>query len=305
MPKAENIELSQNNFPDIDKKFENGFPDGFRPWIPGWAFKPGELKEQLPDGTYKLLTLDVSINPDDYTKKVNEGLAKEFLSDSEKETLNKRAETYYNCEIGCKRCFECKTDLDNPLMSADEMLEVVKNAKKFGLKSIKFLGPGELVHNQNLFKVLDFCENNEIELIIFTKGIIFGDEKLSQKIHNLSPEDLAEKISKYKYVSLVVGFNAFSKEIEEKRIKSKISNFTEKRNKGLENLAKAGMNENLEQSRLCLISAPILKDNIDEVFPIYKYGMERNMPTILTPTMIAGEGKNAEEIYDEFFKQEQ
>lgn len=299
--------------PKIEKKFTDGFPPGWRPWIQGWAFTPDELKESLPDGTYKLLVLDVAINPDEYVKKVNEGIAEELgerktareLTEAEKITLGERAMTYYNCEIGCKHCYSCKTELENPLMSKEDTFEVVKKAKELGLKSIKFLEPGELMHNEKLFEILDFCEANNIDIFIFTKGVIFGDDELARDKHKLSARELADKIAQYSNVKLVVGLTAFTKEIEEKRLESKITDFVDKRNKGLENLASAGMNSDVKNPRLCLICTPILKDNIQEALPIYAYGLERNMPVILGPTMISGKGEDLAEVRDEFFKQEQ
>lgn len=313
----EELEMEINpkniNFPNIEKKFPNGFPEGYKPWIDGLAFTPQELKETLPDGAFKLLTMDIAINPDKYVDEVNAGLAEELLNrktareltEQEKKELRKRAVLHYSCEIGCEHCYSCGSDIENPLMRKEEVFEVVKEAKELGLKSVKFLEPGELMHNENLFEILDFYEENNIKIIIFTKGIIFGDNELSRKIHKMPSKNLTEKISRYKNTGLIVGFSAFTKEIEEKRIRSKIVDFCEKRNKGLENLVGARMNENIENPRLFLISAPVLKDNIDEALPIYKYGLERNMPVILAPTMISGKGKNMQEITDDFFKQEE
>lgn len=312
--KMENVQNKEEmSLPKIEKKFTDGFPPDWRPWIDGWAFTPNELKELLPDGTYKLLVLDVAINQDEYVRKVNQGIAEELgqektareLTKAEKATLGERAMTYYNCEIGCKHCYSCKTELENPLMSKEDTFEVVKKAKELGLKSIKFLEPGELVHNEKLFEILDFCETNDIDIIIFTKGVIFGDDELARDKHQLSAQELANKIARYSHVKLVVGLTAFTKEIEEKRIESKITDFVDKRNKGLENLVNAGMNSDVKKPRLCLICAPILKDNIQEALAIYAYGLERNMPVILAPTMVSGKGEDMAEVRDEFFKQEQ
>lgn len=196
------MEINQKNinFPDIEKKFHNGFPYGYKPWIDGFAFTPQELKETLPDGTFKLLTMDIAINPDKYVDEVNADLAEELLNrktareltEQEKKELRKRAILHYSCEIGCEHCYSCGSDIENPLMRKEEVFEIVKEAKKLDLKSVKFLEPGELAHNENLFEILDFCEENDIKIIIFTKGIIFGDDKLCQKIHKIPSKDLNE-----------------------------------------------------------------------------------------------------------------
>jgi MoaA/NifB/PqqE/SkfB family radical SAM enzyme len=47
-----------------------------------------------------------------------------------------------------------------------------------------------------------------------------------------------------------------------------------------------------------------LKSNADEALEIFKWGSRRNIPVIIAPTMISGEGKNAPEVSDAVFKEE-
>lgn len=62
----------QQIFPNVAEKFTNGYPAGYRPWLSGWSFQPDELKEKLPDGTYKMLTLDVSISNEEWARQMDE-----------------------------------------------------------------------------------------------------------------------------------------------------------------------------------------------------------------------------------------
>ena len=66
-------------------------------------------------------------------------------------------------------------------MTFDEVKLVVRKAKELGLETAKFLGPGELLHNPKLFEILDFFEQENINICIFTKGVILGDDELAQK----------------------------------------------------------------------------------------------------------------------------
>jgi len=281
-------------YPNIPEVFPDSFPEGYRPWVEGWSFTVDKLKEKTEDGTYKLLTLDLSISDNDYVGRVNEGDAN---------TLSERAEKEYKCDIGCKHCFECKTDTNNLLMTFDEVKNVVEKAKELGLETVKFLGPGELLHNPKLFEILEYFEQENIDIGIFTKGIILGDDELAQKNFGMSAKELCQKLADYSKVRLLVGFTSADPKTEHARIGSKVEDFSEKRNKGLENLAEVGMNKDPNSQKVALICAPLLKDNVDEALDIFAWGVKRNMPVVMTPTMVSGKGQEMSEITDPDFKE--
>jgi len=280
-------------FPNVIEMFSTNFPKNYRPWVDGWSFSVDELKKRLPDGTFQLLTLDISISDDKYVRVVNRG---------SKIDLSQRAEENYKCEVGCKHCFECKTDTNNPLMTFVEVKRVVLSAKKLGLQSVKFLGPGELLHNPKIFEILDFFENQKIKIGIFTKGVILGDDELAQKIFKISAREFCHKLAGYSVVRMLVGFTSADPKTENRRLQTSIVNFSEKRNRGIENLVAEGLNADSQFQRLSMICAPILKDNINEVLEIIQWGTHRNIPVVTTPTMVSGKGLDMHEIQDEDFK---
>jgi len=124
-------EQKQEIFPIVTEQFTEGFPGKYRPYIQGWSFTTDELQETLLDGTYKMLTLDLSINEDGYAKIVNAAPENE---------RSRVAEERYGCDVKCAHCFECRTETNNALMTFDEVKKVVLEAKKLGLKTVKFLG---------------------------------------------------------------------------------------------------------------------------------------------------------------------
>lgn len=282
-------------FPEVQEKFQENFPENYRPWVKGWSFSKEELKETLDDGTYKLLTLDISINDDNYVQIVNNG---------RDGTFTERAEKNYNCDIGCAHCFECKTHTDNPLMTTEEVFEMLIQAKELGLKSVKFLGPGELMHNPKLFEILDFLKANDIHICIFTKGLILGDDNYAQKTFGMTSSELCTKIEEYGNVSILLSLTSADRDTENKRINSKkVPNLFEMRNKAFENLCAANMNGDPESQRLALLCTPVLNDNVDEALEIYKWAITRNIPVVIAPTMISGKGLEMAEVKDSYFKE--
>jgi MoaA/NifB/PqqE/SkfB family radical SAM enzyme len=63
--------------------------------------------------------------------------------------------------------------------------------------------------------------------------------------------------------------------------------YFEVRNDALRLLTEEGFNEG-NPTQLCLATNPITKENIQEIFEIYKWGRERNIYVIVTPSMISG-----------------
>jgi MoaA/NifB/PqqE/SkfB family radical SAM enzyme len=295
----------QFEMPEVAPVFTGSYPKGYRPWPKGWSFPVERMRETLEDGTLKMLTMDICISEDGYVKRVNEGIQDVQESLREK-VLTRRAEEKYDCEIGCQHCFECKTMTENPLMTTQEVFEMLLEAKKLGLEAVKFLGPGELLHNPKLFEILDFLRTNNIHIGIFTKGLVLGSDEYAQKFFGITAKELCAKIAEYENITILLSLTSADYETENARINSgKVPDLFNIRNKGFENMASMGMNADPENQRLTLLCTPVLKDNIDEALAIYKWAIERNIPVVLAPTMVSGKGMDMAEVKDSNFKEEQ
>jgi len=303
MDTTNNKNLVFPNIPEISDKTDTPIN---RPWVQGWSVTKEELLETLPDGTFTMSQLDISISNDEYVEAVNQGIEDADIQSEENiRELTKRAKKHYGlaCEIGCAHCFECQTKTINKLMTVEEIFNMLLEAKKLGLKNVKFLGPGELMHNPRLFEILDFFEANDINLAIFTKGLILGSDERTQRIFGISASELCNKLANYRNVSILLSLTSADKTTELKRTMAKnASDLFETRNKAFENLAATGLNKNNGETgqRLALICAPVLEDNIDEALRIFKWGMERNIPVVIAPTMISGKGCEMQERNAEF-----
>jgi hypothetical protein len=212
-------DFKESGLPKIFEVFTDGYPDDYKLRPQTFALTREELKETLSDGTPKLLTMDINISEDKYVEAVNKGLNKR--NKRNKQALNRRAEELYNCDIGCEHCFDCKTKTNNPLMKTEEVFEMLLEAKKCGLKMVKFLGPGELLHNPRLFEILDFLKDNNIRIGIFTKGLIFGKDEYSKEKFGMNSAEFCKKIYSYPNVSLLFSITSTNKDTESKRVNSK------------------------------------------------------------------------------------
>lgn len=242
--------------PNVPIIYKNKFPKDFVNDVNGWAFSKKEMKDNFG----KLLTLDIDFG--------------NF------------------CTLNCPHCFRRNNKVDfgkNKIMNYDDIVNIVKEGKKLGLKSVKFLGAGEPFQNKRFLEFLRELKKLNIIPLIFTKGHVIGDDNEVKKWYShygiSTGEELVEELKKVN-ASILLGFNSFDTEIQDKMV-GNVKGYTPKRNRALELLAKAGFNKH-NPTKLCLAANPITTDNYDEILEIYKWGRVRNLYVIVCPTMVSG-----------------
>ncbi|OGJ17928.1 hypothetical protein A3K73_02510 [Candidatus Pacearchaeota archaeon RBG_13_36_9] len=270
--------------PDVKPILPREVPENYRLGVDGWSFPKGKLMEKLADGTRKLLTLDISISPDSFVEAVNTGNLK---------GLQDRVNHFYNqiCPNNCTGCFE-KGDIKHNLLSWEEVKKVLNEARGLGLESVKFLGPGEIFTNPNLFGILDYFQENKIKIGIFTKGETLGDDKLSRRYQQMSSEELTRKVCNYDVTRILIDCRTFDARKTNMLVHSLSGDYSRARNHAIELLVENGMNSDLFCQRMSLQTNPVTLENIGDVLEIFIWGVERNMPVCVTPTMVSGKGRN-------------
>jgi MoaA/NifB/PqqE/SkfB family radical SAM enzyme len=242
--------------PNVPIVYEDKFPEDIVNDVNGYAFS----KEELQDSFGKLLTLDIDFG------------------------------NY--CSLNCPHCFRKNNKVDfgkNKSMNYDDIIGVVKQAKKLGLKSVKFLGAGEPFEDKRFLEFLRALKKLDIIPVIFTKGHVIGDDNLVKKCYSnygiSTGKELVEELKKVN-ASILLGFNSFDMEVQDRMVGG-IKGYTVKRNRALELLVEAGFN-NHNPTHLCLAANPITNDNYNEIFEIYSWGRTRNLYVIVCPTMVSG-----------------
>jgi len=243
-------------FPNISIIYKDKFPKNLVNDVNGWAFSKKELQANLG----KILTLDIDFGN--------------------------------RCSLNCPHCFRRNNKVDfgkKKLMAYDDIIVVVKQAKKLGLKSVKFLGAGEPFEDKRFLEFLRDLKKLDIIPLIFTKGHVIGDDNLVKRWYShygiSTGKELVEELKKVN-ASILLGFNSFDTEIQDKMVGG-IKGYTLKRNRALKLLVKAGFNKH-NPTHLCLAANPITNENYNEIFEIYKWGRVRNLYVIVCPTMVSG-----------------
>lgn len=249
---------------EIPVMFHEQFPTNFINNLNGWNF----TQKELNDNKGKILTLDIDLGN--------------------------------HCSLNCPHCFRRTAVLDKVerKMTFEETKTLIVEAKKLGLRSVKFLGAGEPFENPRFVEFLRFLKSQDIIPIIFTKGHVIGDDDLARKYNKNYKEinngvDLVEELNKVN-ASVILGFNSFDTVKQEKMVGG-ISGYVEKRNLALTRLVEGGLNKS-NPTRLCIGSNPVTLENYDEILSIYKWGRERNFYVLVTPTMVGGRACAWQEI---------
>lgn len=249
-------------FPDI-------FPSDYVNNVIGWGLTEEELHGQLPDGTYKLITLDI-----DFGSK---------------------------CSLGCPHCFQSNqlAYKSNKGMSWDQTMSVIDQAKELGLQYVKVLGAGEPFENTMFLDFLVELDKRDIHVAVFTKGHVLGSDELVRQYFGergiFSSEQLIETLYNLK-TSILLGFNSFDESIQNTSVgvgpRHQLSNYIELRDRALSLLVKQGFNKFVpgKATRLSLVVAPFKPENIDGVAEIYKWGNRRNIYVAACPTTSSGNG---------------
>ena len=254
-----------NEYPNVNIVFPDKYPDDFINDVNGWAFSKETIKKNMG----KLLTLDI-----DYGVK---------------------------CSLNCPHCFRRNNSVDHFYKSSIKFAQfqsIIKEAKTLGLKSVKYLGKGEPFEVPHIIEIIKFLNENKIIPLIFTKGHVIGDDNMVKiRFSKYGINNASELLSLLNdlNVSVLLGCNSFNQDIQNKmvgdgKVERRKMTYTDLRNRALELLVDAGFNKG-NPTRLCLATNPVTNQNYNEIFDIYKWGRERNMYVVVTPTMISGRGK--------------
>jgi sulfatase maturation enzyme AslB (radical SAM superfamily) len=288
-------------------------------WVNG--VKEWHIHNAIPG----LYTLDIEHIPDELVRAHNDSTKQENIEEIYSAKL---------CQHKCKTCFNEEKGLYNQfvygiykqlvldkigrpkinrIMTLEDTLKVVDQAIEIAreeghdFRSVKFLGPGELLMNLQLFQIIEEYQKRNIQFNIFTKGALIGNDELAQKYQGMSAKQLTNKLASYNNVGLLMSFQSFNDELQDNLVTSRdekgsiigLQGYSKIREQALVNIFDSNFYKNGLTNRICMINAPIIPENIEESFDIYKFFIERATPIVMTPSMLSGKGCGAYRITEE------
>lgn len=186
-------------------------------------------------------------------------------------------ETSNICNLNCLYCFRnvygTKEKLKNEL-SLEERLNLIRQAKELGCKTLKVTGAGEPLIDEYFIKMVEYANSLGMNVMAFTNGMII-DKNMAKKLFDLG-------------VSLIVKCNSMNPEIEDKM--TGLAGYCEKRNKALQYLMEVGFNKT-KPTRLGM-DAVITQLNKDEILKSFEFCRKNNIFPLFRPMMPIGAAIN-------------
>lgn len=197
-----------------------------------------------------------------------------------------------DCSLRCPTCFRRSNPVDDSAdcdLTFDQLLDVIHEAKKLGLKTVKICGAGEPLENPDLLRLARQLTEWGVGLSIFSKGHVLGDDSIAARVFGhegvRNASSLASALHELK-TSMLLSFQSFNPKIQD-RLVGNVKGHTARRNRAAEILAEAGFNKCLP-TRLAFCANPITHANYRELFDIYTYCRERNILPVIAALMTSG-----------------
>jgi MoaA/NifB/PqqE/SkfB family radical SAM enzyme len=293
MSRKENKKMTRKTLEQkIPIVFAGRVSDNWQNGVKGW---------HIQNASVGLYTLDIEHIPEEIVLEHNDPENPESINSRYRQRL---------CVHNCPNCFNEEEDVyskGNRILTLDETFGVIDQAREIAKKeghdfrSIKFLGPGELLMNPQLFKIVGEYQKRKIQLNIFTKGALLGSDELAEKYQGITARELVDRLASYDNVGLLMSFQSFNNELQDSLVTSLdkagkvtgLEGYSQIQEQALENLFSSRFYNNGMTNRICIVNAPIVPKNIDESFDIYKFFIERATPIVMTPSMLSGKGCGA------------
>jgi hypothetical protein len=100
------------------------------------------------------------------------------------------------CNADCGICFTDRKRKPHELSAADRD-DLLARAAALGAQYCYVPGEGEPTLDKGWWQFADTCRQLDLPAIVFTNGMIFGDEDLCQRTWGMSPVDAARKVAEY------------------------------------------------------------------------------------------------------------
>jgi len=193
-----------------------------------------------------------------------------------------------SCLNNCIYCGYYAVNSTGKLLQ-NEIIEIFREFKSIGGRSVKILGEGEPLLRRDIFELLEDIKKLGMIPVLFTCGDVIGSDELAQKIHGISGKDVASKMRSLG-CTVVLKFEAYNKK-QDRIVRRK--GYSQMRDRALRLLIESGLNR-FSPTRLGF-GIVLLKNNFEDIRRIYHFGLEKHIYSLICPIMPIGKMENKRE----------
>lgn len=194
------------------------------------------------------------------------------------------------CNAKCPSCFITSEDSKYNELSLEEYLDIISEASRMGIKSIKFSGAGEPLITPNFINILEACNRGNIIPVVYTNGSILGDDILANKIYNMTSLELIDMLYELN-ATIIYKCNSMSSSVQDYLLG--VKGMSEYTYRGLLNLLFKGYNVD---NRLALQTI-ITPYNLSETKELYAFARRNNIIPYFETVLIKGEAGENKDLY--------
>jgi len=184
------------------------------------------------------------------------------------------------CNVDCLYCYtqDYHPKQDEQALNMERIENLLEDAKKFGIKNFIIPGYGEPFMNKEFWPTLEKAEKAGMHTLIFSNGTMITEE-------------VTERLKKMP-VSLVIKMDSLDHAKQDKLLGKE--GFSQKRQRGLELLMKAGFNKPDENGKTRLaVNSVACKETVDDVPKVVEYAIKNNIfPLVENLLFEGGAAKN-------------
>jgi len=99
----------------------------------------------------------------------------------------------WKCNFDCPICYT--HGMKDGTLSADQTIQVIKQARGMGIKLTYWPGEGELTLLRDFWRVMDYQAQTSLPSVVFTNCSIFHDDRIAQGVLGISSSELLAKLN--------------------------------------------------------------------------------------------------------------
>lgn len=217
---------------------------------------------------------------DDFTREELE----QFWQEKDKDItriLSVGISTRDTCNLRCVYCYGDQNTRAANLLSLDGQIGIISQAYGLGAKTLIVCGDWEPAMDENLMPIIERAFGYNMTTLIFTNGVVMGDDHLARRVHGVSAKELSRFLFDHD-CTLMVKLDSLDHQVYERIVG--VEGSYDKFRSALSNLAEAGYghvttNKFFSVTRWAFANV-VLRDNIEELGRIRDFAVERNAQLI-------------------------
>lgn len=126
------------------------------------------------------------------------------------------------CNFGCRYCYgkAASYDKQTELLSLSEYLQLLTEAKQFGVECILIIGAHENTLSPAYLPILRKAEELGLFAVTFTNGAAFGNDEIARQAHQLSAFNFTKAVAELSRTSVILKYDSPRESVQNQLVRN-------------------------------------------------------------------------------------